>query len=174
MRYVHYFEKLTILFYSFLDDQRAIEAYRQALALNPKNHELHSRLGQALFRVHNFIEAVEFYKSAIQTTNDPDLKLQLADVYVAIKRYTEAEKLLVTEVESEKNKKSDDITSLKYKTKLLMLLALVQEKSGNLSLAVSTLKEAKVAQTRIKKRLSLDSTGLHLDFLFSKIVDSTC
>lgn len=143
-----------------IDDQRAIEAYKQALSLNPQSLENHSRLGQALFRVHNFAEAVEFYKTAIQRTQDPDLKLQLADVYVAIKRYSDAEKLLVTEVESEKNKKSDDVTSLKYKTKLLMLLALVQEKSGNLTMAVSTLKEAKVAQGRIRKRLSLDGTSV--------------
>lgn len=117
-------------------------------------------MGQALFRVHNFTEAVEFYKSAIQKTQDPDLKLQLADIYVAIKKYTDAEKLLVSEVESERNKKADDITSLKYKTKLLLLLAVVQEKLGNLSLAVSTLKEAKTSQGKIKNRLSLDGQSV--------------
>lgn len=88
----------------------------------------------------------------------PDLKLQLADIYIAIKEYAEAEKLLVDEVESENKKKTDDITSLNYKTKLLLLLAVVQEKSGNLSLSVSTLKAAKTAQAKINKRLSLDET----------------
>lgn len=143
-----------------IDDQRAIDAYKQALALNPKNVELHSKLGHALFRVHNFTESVEFYKSAIQKTEDSDLKLQLAEVYVAIKRYTDAEKLLVSEVESERTKNTDDLTSLRYKTRLLLLLAVVQEKSGNLSLAVSTLKEAKAAQGKIKKRLSLEGQGV--------------
>lgn len=102
------------------------------------------------------MEAVDFYKTAIQTIDHPDLKLQLAQIYIAIKRFKDAEKLLVSEVESETNKKSDDITSLRYKTQLLLLLAAVQEKSGNLTLAVSTLKEAKTAQTKMLKRLSLD------------------
>lgn len=143
-----------------LDDQRAIDAYKQALALNPKSVELHSKLGHAFFRVHNFTESVDFYKSAIQTTHDTDLKLQLAEVYVTIKRYTDAEQLLVGEVESKRTKNADDLTSLRYKTRLLLLLAVVQEKAGNLSLAVSTLKEAKTAQGKIKKRLSLEGQAV--------------
>lgn len=127
--------------------------------MSPKDLQLMMRMGQALVITHYYKDAIDFYKNAIQDTNDPELKLQLANLYVKLKKNPEAEALLVSEVESEKKKKSEDITSLKYKTKLLTSLSAIQERSGNFALALSNLKEAKDNQNRIIKWLNLEGSG---------------
>lgn len=92
-------------------------------------------------------------------TDDPALKLQLIELYILLKQYDNAEKLISVEIELEKNKKLDDITGLKYRTKLLLLLADVQEKVGNAKAAQNTLKEARDNQNRLRKLFVMEQTG---------------
>lgn len=139
-----------------LDTERAIESYKHAVSFNPKDPQLLLKYGEALFLIHDFSGAVEFFKNAIRETGNAEIKLHLADVYLKLKRYSEAEKLLVNEVESEKRKAADDVVALKYKTRLLMLLATVYDKSGNVTQALSSLRDARDTQLRIKKWLILE------------------
>lgn len=127
--------------------------------MNPKDPNLMYKMGQAFIITHYFQNAIEFYKENIKATDDSGLKLQLADLYVKLGEYDKAEMLLVSEVESEKNKKSEDMLSLQYKTKLLTSLSAIQEQSGNTVLALSTLKEARDNHNRIRKRLILEGTS---------------
>lgn len=131
--------------------------------MNPVDTKLVTKMGQALVTTHLFSEAIDFYKENIRNTNDPDMKLQLAELYVKVEEYDKAEMLLVSEVDSEKNKKSDDLFSLQYKTKLLMSLSVIQESSGNLKLALSTLKEARDNENRIKKRTVMEGRGKNIN-----------
>lgn len=141
--------------------------------MNPVDIKLMTKMGQALVTTHLFSEAIDFYTENIRNSNDPDIKLQLAELYVKVEEYDKAEMLLVSEVDSEKSKKSDDLVSLQYKTKLLMSLSVIQESSGNLKLALSTLKEARDNENRIKKRTIMEGRGrnviLEVDFVIIKL-----
>lgn len=127
--------------------------------MNPKDPYLTSKMGSALVNTHYFARAVTYYKETIKMTDDPALKLQLIKLYILLKQYDNAEKLITVEIELEKNKKLDDITGLKYRTKLLVLLADVQEKIGNSKAAQNTLKEARDNQNRVRKLFVMEQTG---------------
>ncbi|RZC41543.1 tetratricopeptide repeat protein 21B-like [Asbolus verrucosus] len=134
---------------NILEPDDALECYSLALQQNPKDPHLTSKMGKALVETHYFAKAVAFYKDSIKSTQNPELKLELANLYMQLKEYDKAEVLLMTEIESENSKDLEDVTYLQYKTKLLMLLAQTRERSGNISGALSTLKDARDNQNRI-------------------------
>lgn len=149
-----------------LEPEKALESYSTALEMAPKDPKLMYKMGQALVATHYFQKAIDFYKENIQATDDSGLKLQLADLYIQLEDFDKAEMLLVSEVESEKNKKSEDMLSLQYKTQLLTSLSAIQEQSGNVVLALSTLKEARDNHNRIRKRLTLEGNGKNFNVCF--------
>lgn len=52
-----------------------------------------------------------------------------------------------------------DTTQLQARTKQLLLLARIREKSGHLNSSLATLKEARDNQYRLQKRLAVDQSG---------------
>ena len=82
------------------DPDSAIEAFRQASALQPKNPEPRLSAGLLLEKANKFADAEEQYKQAL--TLDPasqDALVGLANVYMRGKRYPEAEDYLRKVVE---------------------------------------------------------------------------
>lgn len=146
---------------TILEPDEALDCYNLALQQNPKDPYLTLKMGQALVKTHYFARAISFYKEAINTIQDPELRLQLGDLYINMKKYNEAENLLSGELKNEV-KSVEDLTQLQYKTKFLMLLAQTREKSGNLTGALTVLKEAKDNQNRVRKRLAVEQTSKFL------------
>lgn len=123
---------------------------------NPRDPCINLKLGETLVFAHYFNKAIEFYKEAIESTNHSELKLKLAHLYMQMKEYIKAEHLLISEIEVDSHNNVDDLTFLQYKTKLLNLLATIQEKAGNKAGALITLKDARDNQNRVRKRLAIE------------------
>lgn len=125
-------------------------------------------MGVALVKTHNYNKAISYYKEAIQQTDNSTLKMALAKLHVLLKQFDKAE--IVIKEELETNQKSvDDYLTLQSRTASLLLLANIQEKSGSITTALSTLKEAKECQNRVQKRVPLEQPGKTIFILSSPI-----
>lgn len=140
----------------FLEPDDALECYNQALQQNPKDPNLTTKMGKALVETHYFAKAITFYKESIKSTQNPDLKLQLADLYLQLKEFDKAEVLLMDELETNSNQDLEDVTFLQHKSRVSMLLAQTRERAGNLNAALAVLKDAKDNQNRVRKRLTVE------------------
>ncbi|XP_066149408.1 tetratricopeptide repeat protein 21B-like [Euwallacea fornicatus] len=141
-----------------LEPDFALENYEKALKENPSDLYLTTKMGKALVDTHYFSRAVEYYKKAIKETKDPQLKLQLAELYLNLKEYEKGEVLLLSEIEDE-SRKSGDLDDVDYRAKLYYLLAQIQEKSGNINEAIKSLKNAMDYQVRVNKRIAIAQNG---------------
>jgi len=73
----------------------AIQAYRQAAALQPKDPEPHLAAGQLLEKQNQFADAVEEYKQALALDpSSPDALTGMANIYMRGQRYSDAEEVL--------------------------------------------------------------------------------
>ncbi|CAH1992661.1 unnamed protein product [Acanthoscelides obtectus] len=152
-----------------LEPDIALKSYEKALSLNPSDPVLISKMGKALVDTHYFKRAVNYYKEAIKTSNDAELKLQLAELHMNLREYEKGELILLNELEEEKsNVEKSDLTYLRFRTRLLVLLGQIQEKSGNITFALKSLKDAMENQHRVRKRVTIEQSGeffkkLHLN-----------
>ncbi|KAG5681783.1 hypothetical protein PVAND_011191 [Polypedilum vanderplanki] len=137
----------------------AVEAYRQAVLQDPHDPTLASKLGRSYVKTHQYKKAIAYYKEAIMSPENYSLKLDLAELYLKLKQYSNAEQIILEDIESNQRYDDDDLPKLQTKTKLLLLLARVKEKSGNISSSLMTLKEARDNQHRIQQRLSADQNA---------------
>lgn len=126
-------------------------------------------MGKALVDTHHFSRAVAYYKEAIKKTNDSELKLQLAELYMNLRDFEKGELLLLNELEDDKAINSEDVTHLRYKTRLLNLLAQIQEKSGNITYALKSLKDAMDNQNRLRKRFVVEQSGEFFNYNFKQV-----
>ncbi|XP_001655859.2 tetratricopeptide repeat protein 21B isoform X2 [Aedes aegypti] len=146
---------------SIQEADEAIEAYRQAQKQNPRDALLASKLGRAYVKTHQYKKAISYYQEAIATPENSLLKLDLAELFLKLKQYSNAEQTLVDEIELSKNE-IEDISTLQTRTKQLLLLARVREKAGYLNSSLNTLKEARDNQFKILKHLEMEqNVALH-------------
>lgn len=155
-----------------LEPDDALECYEKALKASPNDPTLISKMGKALVDTHYFSRAVAYYKEAIKKTDDSELKLQLAELYMNLRDFEKGELLLLNELEDEKAISSEDVTYLRYKTRLLNLLAQIQEKSGNITYALKSLKDAMDNQNRLRKRFVVEQSGEFLIYNFLGVSSS--
>lgn len=140
-----------------LEPDEALQAYEKALKENPKDLSIIHIMGKALIKTHYFKRAVNFYKDAIKDNNDLELKVQLSELYMNLNDFQKAELLLLDELQEAAFSEDDDLDYLKKKLRLQSLLAQIQEKSGNVTYAMKSLKDAMKTQEKIRKRLSVDN-----------------
>ncbi|XP_058458676.1 tetratricopeptide repeat protein 21B-like isoform X1 [Malaya genurostris] len=134
----------------------AIEAYKQAHKFNSRDILLISKLGRAYVKTHQYKKAISYYQEVIETPGNSSLKLDLAELFLKLKQYSNAEQILVDEIELSKSE-ADDLTRLQNRTKQLLLLARIREKAGYLPSSLNTLKEARDNQYKILKRMLMES-----------------
>lgn len=143
---------------SIQEPDEAVDAYRQAVLQDPMDPMLASKLGRAYVKTHQYKKAISYYKDAITVPENYALKLDLAELYLKLKQYSNAEQIILEDIE--KNQRhDDDMSKLQTRTKLLLLLARVREKSGNINTSLSTLKDARDNQFRIQQRLNIDQNA---------------
>ncbi|XP_055541465.1 tetratricopeptide repeat protein 21B-like [Wyeomyia smithii] len=140
---------------SIQEPDDSIEAYKQAHKQNPKDPSLASKLGRAYVKTHQYKKAIAYYQEAVRTPENYLLKLDLAELFLKLKQYSNAEQTLVDEMELSKGD-NGDILRLQLKTKQLLLLARIREKAGYLASSLNTLKEARDNQYKMLKRLFVD------------------
>ncbi|KAF5300446.1 hypothetical protein FQA39_LY02245 [Lamprigera yunnana] len=141
---------------NILEIDEALKTYEKAVQTNPKDSYLCSKMGEALVKTHYYSRAIAYYQDAIALTDNMELKLQLIDLYMKLEQFDKAEVLLTSEIEIQTSKNEEDLLTLQYKTKLMVLLSEIFKRRGNLLDTQRTLKSAKENQHRIIKRLSLD------------------
>ncbi|KAK7872002.1 hypothetical protein R5R35_004518 [Gryllus longicercus] len=139
---------------SIQEPDRAIDAYEQALKRNPRDSILACKMGKALIKTHQYGKAINYYKEAVKGDDNSDLKLDMSELYMKLGQYDKAEKVLMQELDSKTD--FSDVQILIGRTKVLLLLAKVREKSGNTHAALDTLQEAHNNQNRVLKRISVD------------------
>ncbi|XP_055385031.1 tetratricopeptide repeat protein 21B-like [Condylostylus longicornis] len=143
---------------SIQEPESAINAYKQAISKNPSDSLLASKLGKAYVKTHQYARAINYYREAVMNPDHSILKLDLAELYLKLKQFANAEKTLVEDLDLEKIDEND-ISVLQMRTKQLLLLARIREKAGNLSASLMTLKEARDNQYRVQKRTSIEQSG---------------
>ncbi|CAG0921103.1 unnamed protein product [Notodromas monacha] len=152
---------------SIQEPDKAIEVYEMALKRNPRDAVLARKMGQALVKTHQYAKAVNYYKEAVRTGDElgisDGLRYDMAELHFRLRQYDKAEKAIVTALDirnqgqrelGEKN----EVAVLNMEAKLLALLALVQEKSGQLELALESLKRARETQGKVLKRAQVDQS----------------
>ncbi|KAM7360843.1 tetratricopeptide repeat protein 21B-like isoform 2-T5 [Cochliomyia hominivorax] len=143
---------------SIQEPNLAVEAYQKALELNPHDSHVASKLGRSYVKTHQYAKAIQFYQEALKNRSHSSLNLNLAELYLKLRQFKNAEDTLK---ENEDQQQIDllDIDELQLRTKRLLLLARVYEKAGNNNAAMETLKVAKENQYRIQKRISVDQSS---------------
>lgn len=150
---------MKIYFPIFPEPDEAIAAFKQALKQNPSDPLLASKLGRAYVKTHQYAKAISYYKEATLVDENAALKLDLAELYLKLKQFSNAEQTLIDEIDATKGVTDEDLGMLQTRTKQLLLLARIREKSSYLNSSLSTLKEARDNQYRLQKRISLEQTG---------------
>ncbi|XP_055902735.1 tetratricopeptide repeat protein 21B-like [Eupeodes corollae] len=143
---------------SIQEPDLAVDAYVQALELNPNDSLLASKLGRAYVKTHQYKKAIRYYQEAVENPDHSGLKLDLAELYLKLKQFQNAADILIHEVD-QKRIDDNDISPLQLRTKQLLLLARVHEKAGNIALSLTRLKEARDNQYRVQKRVTIDQSG---------------
>lgn len=143
-------------FMSIQEPDDAIDAYKHALRQNPHDPLLASKLGRAYVKTHQYKKAIAYYKEAILSPENHMLKLDLAELYLKLKQFNEAEEVLNQEIRMHQHIDPDDIPMLQVRTKQLLLLARVHEKAGRLLPSLSVLREARDNQLRLQRRVTIE------------------
>nr|CAD7199018.1 unnamed protein product [Timema douglasi] len=139
------------------EPERAIEAYEKALQQNPQDSSLACKIGKALIKTHQYGKAINYYREAVKNEAGGELKLDMAELYMKLRQYDKAEKTLMQELDSKND--TSDISALITRSKVLLMLAEVREKAGNIKASLETLKEAQDNQSRVLKRSALEFGG---------------
>lgn len=139
---------------SIQEPDRALEAYKAALKLQPWDENIARKLGSAYVKTHQFAKAISFFKEVTGSKEHVALKMDLAELYLKLKQYRNAEEILIASI-SENSSDTNDLDVLQMRTKQLLLLARVRERSGNLTDSLKTLVEARNNQARINKRMTI-------------------
>lgn len=89
---------LTKSVYLISEPDEAIEAFKQALKENPDDPLLASKLGRAYVRTHQYAKAISYYQEATLNTLNAPLKLDLAELFLKLKQYSNAEQALIDDI----------------------------------------------------------------------------
>ncbi|KAJ8668598.1 hypothetical protein QAD02_010261 [Eretmocerus hayati] len=152
------------------EPERAIEAYELSLDSSPGDKQLVRKMGRALARTHQYAKAIGYYREALKLSDCPNLKLDMAELFMKLKQYDKAEEALLDDLNEGRG--VNDVSALEMRGKQLLLLAKVREMSGNLKGALTTLSEAKENQSRYVQRATMlpsltDQKNVLADICFS-------
>ncbi|CAH3021819.1 unnamed protein product [Porites evermanni] len=138
---------------SIQEPEKAIEVYETALKKNPRDGALASKIGQALVKTHHYGKAINYYEAALKSGQQNFLRYDLAELYLKLKNYDKADKVIKSALEQEK---ANDLPSLMEEARLLKLQAQVYQRSGNTEETLKTLTRAKEVQTRVLRRVGVE------------------
>lgn len=145
------------------EPQDAISAFEKALDKSPADSSLASRIGKVLVATHQFVKAIEYYSTAVQ--KDPSqtlLRHELAELYVQLKKYDQAEAEL-TSLLSQLVAADRDLGEAMQQVQSLALLARVHRGRGQEQAALGELMKAHAAQTNVLARVRAEVPDLLIE-----------
>ncbi|XP_035995285.1 tetratricopeptide repeat protein 21B isoform X2 [Fundulus heteroclitus] len=138
---------------NILEPDKAIEAYEEALKINPKDGALASKMGKALIKTHYYFEAITYYEAAIQSKQQNFLRYDLAELLMKMKQYERSERVLLDALAHEP---VTELRELSDDCRYLLLLAKVQTKEGKNEEALLSLQKARDVHAKVLKRMQLE------------------
>lgn len=82
------------------EPEEAIDSFKMALRQNPSDSLLASKLGRAYVKTHQYNKAISYYRDATMNDKNASLKLDLAELYLKLKQFSNAEQTLIEDIES--------------------------------------------------------------------------
>jgi len=144
---------------SIQEPEKAIDVYETALKRNPRDGSLASKIGQALIKTHQYGKAISYYEAAVKTGNQNFLRYDLAELYLKLKSYEKAEKVIRQAINFAV-KSVSDLSSLMEEARFWLLLARIYQKSKEPSESLDIFSKAKELQSRVLKRASMEQPEL--------------
>lgn len=80
------------------EPEKAIEAYELSIKTGSRDKISARKMGKALIKTHQYQEAIRYYKEAMKNEENDELKLDLAELYMKMKQYNNAETILVKNI----------------------------------------------------------------------------
>merc|ERR1719482_305204 len=137
---------------------KAIAAFESALRKSPGDASLASRIGKVLVTTHEYVKAIEYYSTAVHS--DPTkqaLRYELAELYLELQKYEQAEKELRTLLaSSEAAELPLDDGFLHVQS--LLLLSRVHKEQELLDKAAEALGSARAMQTNLLARVRTEAS----------------
>lgn len=75
------------------EPENAIKIYESILRKNPDDLRLASKIGHVFIKLHHYAKAISYYETAVKTGQN-GLRLDLADLFINMKQYKKARRLL--------------------------------------------------------------------------------
>ncbi|XP_074604328.1 tetratricopeptide repeat protein 21B-like [Brevipalpus obovatus] len=143
---------------NILEPEKAIEVYEQALKRNPRDGILIRRVGQALIKTHLFEKAVTYYKAALKTSPDYDLRYDLAFLLFRMKRTEEAEGLAKQALDliSKEESHDQDLDIQIWEAKMLHLYSKIMIENNRKDDGIKTLQRTQELYLRVLRRISME------------------
>ena len=138
------------------EPEQAIAAYQDALKMNPNDHALALLIGRALVKTHEYHRAIEYYEDALEAgtekgkSNVASLRSDLAKLYIKLKKFDEASRVLK---QSRKSAETENVPDMIAYVDLLLLMAEVKEGVKDAEGAMEDLMSAREKQHEILARL---------------------
>jgi tetratricopeptide repeat protein 21B len=138
---------------SILEPEKAIAVYEEALKKNPRDGVLASKIGHALIKTHDYSKAINYYEAAVKSGEQVQLRGDLAEVYIKLKKFDQAERVIASGLEHDE---SSDLQVMMSDVRFYLLMARLHTASARPMVAILTLLKAKETQTTIIGRVALE------------------
>ena len=136
------------------EPEKAIEAYQEALNMDPKNLALRSKIAKSFVLVHNYEEAISCYKDAIELDqHNIEARHEIAQLYLRLKKLKDAENTLLETMKVIEQKKSNQTSTMSLYVKVILLLSQVHNKMGDSKVAMNDLEQARSMQVKVLTKL---------------------
>ncbi|KAH6596442.1 hypothetical protein BASA50_005148 [Batrachochytrium salamandrivorans] len=130
------------------EPEQAVLVYQSALTANPERSILACKIGKALIKTHDYERAISYYESVLESRSETaiSLKYDLAELFIKLKRYHDAETLILSALE---HSQGDEPSVMMMNSKFHSLLALVFKTDLKPDQAFSSYMNARDLHTRL-------------------------
>uniref|UniRef100_A0A8B9LLD7 Tetratricopeptide repeat domain 21A n=1 Tax=Astyanax mexicanus TaxID=7994 RepID=A0A8B9LLD7_ASTMX len=138
-------------FMKIQEPEKAIEVYQEAVKMAPKDATFVKKICQALVRTYQYDKAVEYYMTALSTSMNDSVYLELAELLFKLQHFEKAQHILEKALEHENN---TSLTTMMNDVKLLRILVKVLHAQNEPCL--ETLQKIYELQQRVVRRLPFE------------------
>ena len=114
---------------------------------------LASKIGAALVKTHDFNKAINYYEAAVKSGDQPELRMDLARLYLKLRQYEKADKVLKAALE---HSDTDDLQQMMKDVQYLLMQSEVQTAANNQAAVISLLQSARAIQSRVVSRVTVE------------------
>eukprot|EP00756_Hemistasia_phaeocysticola_P023049 Hpha_TRINITY_DN15868_c2_g7::TRINITY_DN15868_c2_g7_i1::g.192122::m.192122/K19673/TTC21B, IFT139; tetratricopeptide repeat protein 21B len=140
---------------SIQEPEKAIAAFKKARQLDPGDAEMAVKIGRAHVTTHDYAEAVNYYKGAVQAEpNRLSLRHDLANLHWRLGNFQEAELELQESLHVRgESRTCEDLQTVQDNVKTMLLLAKVHKSAEEYKKASEALIKARVFQNTVLSKI---------------------